>query len=1223
MAHSSHLEIVMNSLIRAFGFALSFVLLTTFAAAADWPTWRADSNRSASTAEELPSELHLQWSMQKSVLKPAWPEDIRLQFDANYEPIVVGETMYLSSSTNDSVTAYSLKTGQQRWRFFADGPVRFAPLAAKGKIYAAADDGSLYCLNASNGSLLWKYNAAPSDRKVIGNDRLVSVWPIRGGPVLADGKIYFTAGVWPFEGTFLYSVDPETGKLVDIGGTENVSTRQAGSMLKDQSPQGYLVAAGDNLYLPCGRANIYGINRKTGSRLSVRYSSKGLTDYHVVAQDEWLFHGGKIVNVSSNATAPVTAHRAVIDKGVTYFAAKGQATAYDLKNPKLIDSKDRRGEITKIKVPQQLWSFAEEGVTRIHIKAGNRLYGHRDKSVFAIDIPAADGQAKISWKAAVDGTPVAMLAANGHLIVATKEGTLHCFAGQTAEPKTLVDAEPAVPASDSKWSSVTTDILEQTKSKNGYCLVMGVGSGKLIDELVRQSQYQIVAIDPNAQKVEATRSRLDKQGLYGTRVVVRQGDLLSMNFPPYLASLVVSEDLASAGLSRQSQFVQGVFHTLRPYGGVACFALTSTEHGTFATEVAQQKLSRGEVNRSGQLTTLARAGALAGAADWTHEYGDPANTLMSRDKLVKAPLGLLWFGGPSSDGSLFFDRHKWGPSMAVIEGRMFIQGPEVFTAVDVYTGRILWQNKISKGTTPGRRANWEATGFHFVAEKDAIYLAFPDECVRLDPATGEEVETFTLPEEGDQWGRIRIWKDQIIAPVFRKVEGKKALVPAKLVCMNRHTGKVAWSQNSEHGFPMLAIGGDTVFCYEGALRGLFIGADKRRKGGIPEADPVLNIKAYDVISGQELWSNSTDQIATWLAYSEEHDVLLTSNKAGIRARKGAGGDELWTKQATGNGFRGHPENYWDKVIIWNDRLIDQRGPGRSYDLLTGEAMLRNDPITGKAVPWEFTKSGHHCNYAIASEHLMTFRAASAGFCDLESGGTGRLVGFRTGCRNSLIPANGVMNAPNFAFGCSCSYSIFTSLALVNVPEANLWTYGAYKKHEGRISRLGINFGAEGDRKSEDGTMWLDYPNVGGSSPELTLQVGTNKPKAFRLHSAQVKGDSLTWVAASGLKAVSSVKIPLFGGKPPAEITKQAYRVRLYFAEPDNAAAGENVFDVLVEGETALSDFDVVREAGGAKTAIVKDVTVVAESNVLTIVFKPKSGTAMISGIEVIAIDKKD
>ena len=58
--------------------------------AADWPTWRGNANRSAATSESLSDALHLQWTIQRPPLKPAWPEDKRLQFDASYEPIVMG-----------------------------------------------------------------------------------------------------------------------------------------------------------------------------------------------------------------------------------------------------------------------------------------------------------------------------------------------------------------------------------------------------------------------------------------------------------------------------------------------------------------------------------------------------------------------------------------------------------------------------------------------------------------------------------------------------------------------------------------------------------------------------------------------------------------------------------------------------------------------------------------------------------------------------------------------------------------------------------------------------------------------------------------------------------------------------------------------------------------------------------------------------------------------------
>ena len=110
------------------------------------------------------------------------------------------------------------------------------------------------------------------------------------------------------------------------------------------------------------------------------------------------------------------------------------------------------------------------------------------------------------------------------------------------------------------------------------------------------------------------------------------------------------------------------------------------------------------------------------------------------------------------------------------------------------------------------------------------------------------------------------------------------------------------------------------------------------------------------------------------------------------------GAKLWEKRAEGIGFKGHTESLWDKVIIWCDKIIDQRGPSLAYDILTGKPVKRKHPVTGAEIPWEFTKIGHHCNYAIASEHLLTFRAANAEYHDLATGGTMALPGFRSGCR---------------------------------------------------------------------------------------------------------------------------------------------------------------------------------------------------------------------------------
>ena len=130
------------------------------ARAADWPQWRHDAARSGVTPEELPAELHLRWVREFPMPRLAWPGQAELLFDRSYEPVVAGKTMFVPCNVNDSVTALDTETGEVRWRFFAEGPVRFAPVAGQGKVYFASDDGCLYCLDAANGNLNWRFRGA-------------------------------------------------------------------------------------------------------------------------------------------------------------------------------------------------------------------------------------------------------------------------------------------------------------------------------------------------------------------------------------------------------------------------------------------------------------------------------------------------------------------------------------------------------------------------------------------------------------------------------------------------------------------------------------------------------------------------------------------------------------------------------------------------------------------------------------------------------------------------------------------------------------------------------------------------------------------------------------------------------------------------------------------------------------------------------------------------------
>src|SRR5207244_4048736 len=145
------------------------------------------------------------------------------------------------------------------------------------------------------------------------------------------------------------------------------------------------------------------------------------------------------------------------------------------------------------------------------------------------------------------------------------------------------------------------------------------------------------------------------------------------------------------------------------------------------------------------------------------------NTRLAPGRLVKAPLGVLWFGGPSHERIL--PRHGHGPQPQVIDGRMILEGVGLMPAIDIYTGRLLWETPL-----PGVGAFYNnvahqpganAAGSNYVSTSDSIYVVVGKECVRLDAATGKIVGEFQLPRLADmketpRWGYVNVVGDYLV-----------------------------------------------------------------------------------------------------------------------------------------------------------------------------------------------------------------------------------------------------------------------------------------------------------------------------------------------------------------------------------------------------------------------------------------------------------------------------
>ncbi|NUN97592.1 MAG: PQQ-like beta-propeller repeat protein, partial [Candidatus Omnitrophica bacterium] len=752
------------------------VLLGRNGHAADWPMWRADVLRSGSTLEALPEKLTLAWTRTLPPPMPAWPEDqTSLLFDTSYQPVCAGGLLLVPSNVTDSLTAYDVGTGEQRWSFHADGPVRFAPSVANGKVFLVSDDGYLYCLKLDSGELLWRFRGAPEERLGIGNHRLISLWPARGAPVVRDGVVYFTAGIWPFMGIFIHAVDAETGKSIWCNsgvGSTYITQPHSSPAFAGIAPQGYLVLSGDTLLVPGGRSVPAAYDSKTGEQ---RYfdanHGKGTGGYQVAAGDSWFLNHDILFDLAKGdliERGKDVVDLPVLSGGVAYSALDGKVVA----RPISVQEEERIGrrgkaekQLTAWRPP--LWEFTPDPpIEKVHLAAGNRLYGGAPGIVMALEIPPEGGQPRVAWTERIEGEPWSMIASDGRLFVVTRDGGIHCFAG--ASISQVVRHDPPGSSNPDRSDSIgharAAGILEETDQREGYALVFGLGDGSLAEELANQSNLHLIAFDSDPTKVSSFRERMAARDLYGRRTSAIARDPWEMLLPPYVANLIVVEgqDAATGGLS--SDRIRTLFESLRPYGGTVCLPQSSAK-------AVQEAASEGaEVESKGDWILLRRPGPLPGSAPWTHQYADSSNSVVSRDTLVKAPLGVLWFGGPSHQGIL--PRHGHGPSEQVIGGRLFIEGPDMLRAVDVYTGRLLWEKSLpgvgAKYDETAHQPGANATGANYVSLEDGIYIIHGKECLRLDPASGEVLSRFVVPSEEDpseteEWGFLNARDNVLLA----------------------------------------------------------------------------------------------------------------------------------------------------------------------------------------------------------------------------------------------------------------------------------------------------------------------------------------------------------------------------------------------------------------------------------------------------------------------------
>ena len=167
-----------------------------------WPTYRHDAARSGFTKAAVPADLHR-----------AWKTDLGGRLSS---VVIADDKLFVASIDQHTVHALDTESGKPAWSYTAGGRVDSPPTIWKGRVLFGSADGYVYCLRSSDGSLIWRFRAAPVDQRMGVFEQIESVWPVHGSVLIRDGELWCVAGRSMFVdgGLRLLRLDPATGRLI-------------------------------------------------------------------------------------------------------------------------------------------------------------------------------------------------------------------------------------------------------------------------------------------------------------------------------------------------------------------------------------------------------------------------------------------------------------------------------------------------------------------------------------------------------------------------------------------------------------------------------------------------------------------------------------------------------------------------------------------------------------------------------------------------------------------------------------------------------------------------------------------------------------------------------------------------------------------------------------------------------------------------------------------------
>jgi outer membrane protein assembly factor BamB len=413
----------------------------------EWPTYRHDMTRSGCASTEVPVKLTRKWKTSIG--------------DTLSSVIIARNRLFVSSVDRQMIYCLDAENGSELWTFTPEGRVDSPPTFYGGTVTFGCRNGHIYSLGAEDGELVWRFRAAPIDRRTVVRDRLESLWPVHGSVLAVNGTVYFAAGHTSYldGGIRLYGLDAGSGQ---VRCSAKLSSDGAG---RDGALPDVLISDGRNIIMrhKCFDLSLNEIRRP---KLAMITSNTGLLEDCWGHRWNWKLGGGDIFGKllvfddkraygvqtyysflkHDRSMQPETHTGHFHQKYARYapeqFPIGTRLFSQENKNPQSHRS-GRRRRLT-LGANNHLWNRKTLVQFRAMVLVGNVLFaaGWKDSvrlskdlapagndSVLAV-MSAADGEVMDEYSLAAEPVFDGMAAAYGKLYLSLKDGSVVCFAGE-------------------------------------------------------------------------------------------------------------------------------------------------------------------------------------------------------------------------------------------------------------------------------------------------------------------------------------------------------------------------------------------------------------------------------------------------------------------------------------------------------------------------------------------------------------------------------------------------------------------------------------------------------------------------------------------------------------------------------------------------------------------------------------------------------------------------